>query len=84
MGKPNLRAVNEDRAVLCGWIKPCASAFVRASEYDVAPLREELIALGVKVGTWDLFQSEFQDCEVSETALEKLDPLWGKYIWGLS
>lgn len=68
-----------DTTVLKGWIKPVSGGT------DVTIYRRELESLGVEVGTWDLIESEFQECKVSLTALEKLDPLWGnKYIWGLA
>lgn len=71
--------MGEEIIVLRGWIRPC-----EGQPTDPAVIRTELSALGVEVGTWDLFQSEFQDCKVSIAALNRLDPLWGKYIWGLS
>jgi hypothetical protein len=52
-------------------------------EVDVAICRRELELLGVKVGVWDMFKSEFEDCSVSAFALADLDSLWSKYIWGL-
>lgn len=61
-----------------GWIKPATR------EFDVNTCRQELTALGVVVGPWDMFAAEFVDCKVSEQAFDKLDDLWGKYIWGPS
>lgn len=68
----------EPEVKLRGWIQPCGG------QVDVATLRSELESVGVRVGVWDMFASEFQECEVSLSAMDKLDPLWGRYIWGLS
>lgn len=43
--------------------------------------RTELESIGVVLGAHDGCGS-FDDCIVSDEAFEKLDPLWGKYIWG--
>lgn len=64
--------------VLSGWIRPCGGWV------DVNTCRDQLVSFGVEVGPWDMFAREFQECKVSLSALKKLDPLWGKYIWGLS
>ena len=45
--------------------------------------RPELESLGIILGSFDSQVEEYQDCVVSEEAFKKLDPLWGKYIWGL-
>jgi hypothetical protein len=35
------------------------------------------------VGAWDMFEREFKNCNVTSEAFDKLDPFWGRYIWGL-
>lgn len=61
---------------LYGWIQPCDSD-------DVDACRAELEALGVEIGSWDSDAKEFYDCVVSDAVMDKLDTLWGRYIWGL-
>jgi len=68
----------ETEPVLHGWIKPLEWYM------DVSAHRRALEAIGVQVGVWDMMQSEFQECVVPSSAIEKLDPLWGQYIWGLA
>jgi hypothetical protein len=64
--------------VLRGWIQPCGNSS------DVSNYRRVLEAAGVQVGPWDMMTRQFDECFVSMSALERLDPLWGQYIWGLS
>jgi hypothetical protein len=45
--------------------------------------REFLESLGVVVGSWNDEMMSFDDCEVSDEALDKLDAHWGRYVWGL-
>lgn len=71
--------MGEEAIVLSGWIRPCGQEAV-----DVDSARKELEACGVEVGGWNAPEREFHRCRVSMMALDKLDPLWGKYIWGLS
>jgi hypothetical protein len=70
--------LNESEPALRGWIKPLDWYM------DVSAHRRTLEAIGVQVGVWDMAQSEFQECVVPASAMEKLDSLWGQYIWGLS
>jgi hypothetical protein len=44
---------------------------------------EILQRLGVKLGEYDATQGSFEDCEVTEQVLDKLDPYWGRFMWGL-
>lgn len=44
---------------------------------------EFLESLGVKVGPWIESDQTFDDCEVSAESFNKLDPHWGRFIWGL-
>lgn len=67
----------DDHVEFVGWITPCEDPI------DVNACRAELEALGINVGEWYEPEREFQRCVVSLEALEKLDPLWGRYIWGL-
>lgn len=62
---------------LRGWIQPCDP------ETSESAARVELETLGVDVGPWHEKIEEFQNCIVSREAMDKLDPLWGRYIWGL-
>jgi hypothetical protein len=47
--------------------------------------RARLEALGIEVGPWveDNLGGEFRDCVVSPEAMQRLDPLWPRFIWGL-
>lgn len=45
--------------------------------------RQRLEELGVELGEYDITGQSFEDCVVSEEAMERLNPLWGMYIWGL-
>lgn len=74
MNPPTPENVN---VVLRGWIQPCEEPI------KVVACKQELEALGVRVGPWDLNKEEFFNCAVPLSALAKLDPLWGRYIWGL-
>jgi hypothetical protein len=40
-----------------------------------------LESIGIKLGVY--INGCFEDCEVSDEAFEKLDPLWGQIFWGL-
>lgn len=68
---------NDIDPVLVGWIKPLRS------DFDIEQCRKELAACGVEVGAWDMFDREFVNCKASEAALDKLDDLWGDYVWGM-
>lgn len=79
MTTPNdIDAARELDYELTGWIQPCDPESTEQSA------REELTALGINVGEWDDLIKEFKRCAVTGVAMEKLDPLWGRYIWGLS
>jgi len=45
--------------------------------------KEFLERLGVKLGRYDEEFTSFEDCELSPETLEKLDPYWGRFCWGL-
>lgn len=61
---------------LCGWIQPVGTTEDEA--------RKELESLGVQVGEWDCRIKEFRKCIVPVEVMTKLDPYWGRYIWGLA
>lgn len=42
-----------------------------------------LVDLGIKVGEWDENLKAWTPCDVTGEGLEKLDRLWGRFIWGL-
>lgn len=42
-----------------------------------------LTGIGVKLGPLDEKLKLWSACEVSPEAMEKLDGLWGQFIWGL-
>lgn len=77
MNNPTAKSI-ADTLVLAGWIKPCNREVVSIDRH-----RQNLEALGVEVGAWDMFDAEFVGCRVSNSALVKLEDLWGEYIWGL-
>lgn len=53
--------------------------WIHGDRKDEDILRE----LGVKVGPWDEELKAWTPCDVTGDALEKLDRLWGRFIWGL-
>jgi hypothetical protein len=57
--------------MLRGWIV--------AEEYE----KKELESIGIIVGEYIKEQGLFDNCIVSEEAMNKLDPLWGVFYWGL-
>jgi hypothetical protein len=67
-----------EEIVLRGWIQPCENTS------NVANYRRVLEEAGVRVGPWNESGWMFQDCVVPASAFERLNPLWGQYIWGLS
>jgi hypothetical protein len=73
-----MSSTSETETVPRGWIQPCGNSS------EVANYRRVLEGLGIQVGPWDMVRRQFDECAVSIPALEKLDPLWGQYIWGLS
>lgn len=58
--------------MLKGWIL--------ATQADQKKLEE----FGVVVGPYNPDEGCFEECQVSDEALDKLDPLWGQYYWGLT
>jgi hypothetical protein len=44
---------------------------------------EVLLDMGIKVGKWDEGLKAWEPCDVTGEQLEKLDRLWGRFIWGL-
>lgn len=65
-----------DRELL-GWIQSCKS------ELSAEDAQRELESLGIDIGNYNSEKGEFQNCVVSADAFNRLEPLWGKYIWGL-
>lgn len=45
--------------------------------------RELLEEIGVNLGPWHAGDGCFEDCEISEAAMTRLDAEWGRYYWGL-
>jgi len=45
--------------------------------------KEFLEELGIKLGRYNREGKSFEDCVVPLQALEKLDPYWGRFYWGL-
>ncbi|MCD6123983.1 hypothetical protein J7J62_02290 [bacterium] len=46
--------------------------------------KEFLEKIGIKLGKYNEKTKSFEDCIVSSEALEKLDPYWGRFYWGLT
>lgn len=46
--------------------------------------KELLESLGVILGDYDPQNKEFVNCQVSDEVLEKLDPYWHRFYWGLT
>ncbi len=67
--------VPEPHPVITGWIKPC-------DHQNPSEAQLELEAIGVIVIYYDATQDEFK-VKVPPEALDRLDKLWGPYIWGL-
>lgn len=44
---------------------------------------ELLTSIGVKLGPWDSEIGAWSPCDLSVEVMEKLDGLWGQFIWGL-
>lgn len=40
--------------------------------------------LGIKLGAHIAEEGAFVDCELSQDALDKLDPHWGTFCWSLT
>ena len=45
--------------------------------------KEFLEKLGIRLGKYNEETTSFENCKVSLEALEKLDPYWGRFYWGL-
>lgn len=57
------------------------------NESDRAKLEELGVIIGPEVTVHEKGVHRyvtFEDCTVSDAALDKLNPLWGEYIWGLT
>ena len=51
---------------------------------ETKPKEKELLeSLGIKVGPYNKVLKRYDDCEVPEESLVKLDPYWGQMIWYL-
>lgn len=50
----------------------------------LAPPEERgfLEGLGVQVGGYDNAHGAFDGCIISEEAIQKLNPYWGRFYWG--
>lgn len=59
-----------------GWI-----SYSRMLSEETA--RAELEGMGITLGPLDRETQTFEDCLVSEAAFDKLDSVWGPYVWGL-
>lgn len=46
--------------------------------------KKRLIASGAKVGKYNPDKTGWVDCRISSLALERMDALWGDFIWSLS
>lgn len=53
----------------------------QADIYALASDRDELVALGIKLGRFNLRLNCFEDCALSADALNRLAGLGGKYFW---
>lgn len=53
--------------------------WIHGERKDEDVLRE----LGIKVGPWDEGLKAWTPCDVTADALDKMDRLWGRFIWGL-
>jgi hypothetical protein len=53
--------------------------FIIATQFD----RIELESFGIKLGPYNHNDECFEDCELSQEALELLDSHWGTYFWCL-
>lgn len=60
-----------------GWIVACGPSEVTMEERG-----QHLERLGVRLGTFD-GKDTWDNCVVSDDAMDALDPWWGPYIWGL-
>ncbi len=44
----------------------------------------ELVEMGITLGQWNDEWGGWNDCIVTREAFERLDPLWGRFVWKLS
>jgi len=63
--------------------------YVGSISYDPKSLTSRraktmLEGIGVEVGTLHEDRGLFKKCRVSEEAYQKLDPLWGTFVWYLT
>jgi hypothetical protein len=42
-----------------------------------------LLDLGVKLGPWSDELQAWTQCDVTASVLDRLDRMWGRFIWGL-
>lgn len=59
-------------------------AAYRGDIYALEPDREELVNLGVEIGSFNSNIECFEDCRLTPLALRRLQFLSGKYLWDLS
>jgi hypothetical protein len=45
--------------------------------------REFLESLGLKLGPYDPAAGEFTACTADDEAMDRLNPHWGRFYWGL-
>lgn len=53
--------------------------WIHGDKADVETLQQ----LGIKVGPWDENVKAWTPCDVTPQALDLLDRMWGRFIWGL-
>jgi len=54
--------------------------WISGTKDDVEVLKE----LGVTVGPWVEELRAWTPCDVTAAALQRLDRMWGRFIWGLN
>ena len=54
--------------------------WIHGREEDADVLRD----LGVKLGAWVDELKAWTKCDVTPEVLDKLDRMWGRFIWGLN
>lgn len=74
-------------SLLEGFVTIAYRGWIIISE-GVNHARPKLEAMGIKLGSFEPDPKgdcggRFNNCEVSEAAMEKLNPYWGSFIWGL-
>jgi hypothetical protein len=67
---------------------PLLKGWIGIDHYDTEPTTQDvkregdfLHGLGVQLGSFD--GEVFEDCEVDDLAMDKLNSYWGRFYWGL-